>query len=125
MRLHGLKETFHPRRSPQRRVALQVDGHTAVRSLENLPATDSPARVNPRSGEFSTRGSRFHTDLSVSVKALQSAFSTIAERQEWLLDHPPVIKVGGDQELRIDFVNYGGFEFKADGSYISHSVNPW
>lgn len=63
--------------------------------------------------------------LPLRFGPLQEAFSTIAEKQGWLLAHQPVVKTERNGDSRIDFINYGGFVFDAAGGYQSHSVNPW
>lgn len=118
------------------RTQLSVPGTTLAKSLQETELNDDNADdfvvISADSGQYHLEDKLENVTikegealLPLRFGPLQQAVETIETKQAWLLDHEPVIKQERDGQARIDFINYGGFVFSEEGSYISHSVNPW
>lgn len=125
---------FVPNASP--RTHVRVSGEQLAKSLQQTELTeqnsDDLVVISAQTGAFhledkveDVRLKEGESVLPLRFGPLQSAMSTIENKQEWLLSHEPVIKTERNGDSRIDFINYGGFVFGSDGGYVSHTVNPW
>ena len=116
------------------RTQVRISGQQLAEKLNEPKLTEQNADdslvLSPRDGTFrlvdgTASPKNDEAVLPLRFGPLQKAVKCIESQQGWLLSHQPVIKNEGEQDARIDFINYGGFVFDADGNYKSHTVNPW
>lgn len=118
------------------RTQLSLSGEAFSKALEATELTkdnaDDLVVISADSSTYHLKDQEDSTELKqgesllpLRFGPLQEAMETIEAKQGWLLAHEPVIKLERNGDARIDFINYGGFVFSADGGYLSHSVNAW
>jgi hypothetical protein len=116
------------------RTHVRIPGHQLAEKLNQPSLTEQNADdsvvLNAQDGSFrlvdgTATPQQGETVLPLRFGPLRNAMQTIEKQQGWLLSHQPVIKNEGQEDARIDFINYGGFVFDGAGDYKSHSVNPW
>lgn len=123
-----------PVQGASKRCCLSVSGSEFREALQGLSSSPSNGQarvaVNPETNQISLlkNGAKAPVDthvLPLRYEALNSALSTMEERQEWLMGGQPIFKTENNGNARIDFLNRGGFVFNQQGGYVSHSVNAW
>lgn len=62
--------------------------------------------------------------LPLRMGALRGALEKIGQGDSWLLTREPIVYLGNDRNVHIDFVNLAGFAISPQGAILWRAVNP-